>query len=169
MSTCIYQGIRLKTSSLSRVLGILESFRPWVAAQADERFDTFMDNMVKGGSTPIQAYDSWQDRRRRVKTTGERDPFIDTEFSVSIIPAGRQTLGIVYTEQTPWFNAFVAHPGVEEYGYWDNTDGPDEVSEQEWEGRRRAWEVLKDGPVSMQSFSIELVNPNGPLPKAWRT
>lgn len=168
MSTRIYQGVRLKTTSLAKVQVIVEEFRPWVVAQAEARFDTFISNLEAEGKSWREAYDIWQDRRRRIKTTGQRDPFIDTEFSLSILPSGRNMLGIVYTEQRPWLEAFYAHPGVEEYGYWDNTDGLEDVSEQAWEGRRRAWDVLKDGPVSMQSFSIELVNPNGPLPKHLR-
>lgn len=168
MSTRIYQGFRLKTASLSEVLSLVEGFRPWVVAQANERLDTFTANMAKEGANDLEAWRSWADRRQRVLRTGERDPFIDTDFSISLIPAGEHMLGIAYTEHSAWFKAWVALPGVEEFGYWDNADGPEDVPEGEWDARGRAWQVLKDGPVSMQSFSIELVNPSGPAPKAWR-
>lgn len=168
MSTRIYQGFRLKTNDLSEVLRIVNSFRPWVMEQANERIDTFMANMEKEGMEVGKAWRMWKDRRKAIRDTGHRDPFFDTDFSISLIPASEHLLGIVYTEHTAWFNAWVALPEVEEFGYWNNSDGPEEVSEEAWEARGKAWEVLKDGPVSLQSFSIDLVPDEGPWPKGLR-
>jgi hypothetical protein len=48
-------------------------------------------------------------------------------------------------------------PDLEHYGYWDNVDKPDEVSETEWAERREAWgQMLDRGPehlvLSIVSF-----------------
>ena len=36
--------------------------------------------------------------------------------------------------------AWTAMPDVEEFAYWDNTDGPDEVSSSDWESRGQIWD-----------------------------
>lgn len=94
MSTRIYKGFRLKTACLTEVLGIIEGFRPWVTAEADRQFDGFMDNVTATGSRAFEAYDLWQARRREVEKTGKRDPEVDTDFSVSLVPADKHLLGI---------------------------------------------------------------------------
>jgi|GEM_PF-3916480 len=35
-------------------------------------------------------------------------------------------------------------PYVEEYGYWDNTDEPDNVTRRQWRTRAKNWEVATD-------------------------
>lgn len=77
-------------------------------------------------------------------------------------------LGIVYTQHTAWFEAWCAQAGVLEYGYWDNTDPPEDMSEEEWAAREQAWAFMLAEPVSMQGFAIEVVSPDGPWPKAWQ-
>ncbi len=168
MSTRIYKGFRLNMSRLADVLALVESFRPWVEEQANQAFDTFMDNMSKEGADAIKAFDTWQELRRLIRVQQQRVPQVDTDFTVLVIPSGEQMLGIVYTERQAWFDAWCKLPGVEEFGYWDNTDQPDGVSDDEWDARSRAWSVLGSNPVSMQGFSIELVSLTGPLPKSWR-
>lgn len=168
MSMCIYQGFLLKTDSLAEVSRIVEAFRPWVTSQAEHRYDQFMDNMVTSGKTETEAFALWRDFRDRVRKEGVRVPIVDTDFSISLIPVNGGLLGIVYTEHRAWYEAWCQQPGVEEFSYWDNADAPDEMAESEWQLREKAWAVLTGQPVAMQAFSIDLVSPNGPLPKAWR-
>lgn len=53
---------------------------------------------------------------------------------------------LVYTERSELSDAFQALPQVEAYGYWNNTDQPDDVSDAEWADRRTFWDrVLGDG------------------------
>lgn len=169
MSTKIYQGFRLATDSLAEALRIINSFRPWVTEQSELLYDTFIENMTKGGVTASEAHASWWNLRDRVRKEQRRIIHVDTDFNVVLIPAGGAVLGVAYTEHPDWYTAWCAHEGVEEFGYWDNDDTlPDGVNEAQWEARKEAWSVLTGAPVCMQGFSIELVSPNGPLAKAWR-
>lgn len=168
MSTRIYKGFRLATDSLSEALRIVERFRPWVTGQADQVLDTFMYNMKKEGADAVKAFDTWQDLRRLMRTQQRRVPQVDTDFTVLLIPSAVGMLGIVYTERSAWFEAWCLQEGVQEYSYWDNADAPEDCTE-EWLERGKAWSVLNSGPASMQGFSIELVSPEGPVPKAWRS
>lgn len=169
MSTRIYKGFRIATESLLEVQRLVEAFRPWVTEQADLVMDRFMENMAAEGADAIKAHDTWQDLRRLMRTQQRRVPQVDTDFTVLVIPVKGAMLGIVYTEQLAWYKAWCAQPGIEEFSYWDNADEPEDACTEEWLARKQAWSVLNGGPASMQGFSIELVSPDGPVPKAWRS
>lgn len=168
MSIKIYKGFRLATDSFAQAMQIVECFRPWVTEQANQQMDSFIENMTKSGHGFIEACDTWQDFRREIRQKQASISHADTDFTVVLIPSAGQLLGIVYTAHQDWYQQWCQHPGVQEYSYWDNTDEPEGMSEQEWDARAKAWSVLNDGPVSMQGFAIELVSPEGPLPAAWR-
>lgn len=168
MSFKVYKGFRIETESLAEMLRVVDSFRPWVAEQADLVMDRFMANMIAEGSDAIKAHDTWQDLRQLMRTEQRRIPHVDTDFTVLVIPVPGAMLGIVYTEQPAWYEAWCAQQGVAEYSYWDNSDAPDDMADLEWDARKRAWSVMTHLPASMQGFSIELVSPTGPVPKTWR-
>jgi hypothetical protein len=169
MGDRIYQGFRIATDSFAEALRIVDAFRPWVKEQSEKRLDTFMANVMKEDSIDfVAAFDMWQERRRRVLVEQCRMPAVDTDFTVVLVPAGGYLLGRVFTEQREWRSEWYKQPGVEEFSYWDNMEGPEDVSEEDWAARGKAWEIITDDPMSMQGFSIELVSPSGPMPKAWR-
>jgi hypothetical protein len=169
MSTKIYRGFRLRTDSLSEAMKIVNAFRPWVQIQAEAVMDAFIENAEAAKKTPeADPFDLWVKLREKlVREKQRRVPAIDTDFSVTLIPANGVMLGIVYTEHTKWYDAWCQQPGVEEYSYWDNADEPESVTE-EWAARAQAWSVLNYEPACTQGFSINLVAPDGPLPKQFR-
>lgn len=169
MGDRIHQGFRLATDSFAEALRIVEAFRPWVKAQSELQLDTFLANVMESDSIDfVAAFDKWQDRRRRVLIEQCRIPAVDTDFTVVLVPTSGVLLGRVFTEQRKWLAEWYKQPGVEEFHYWDNMEGPEDVSEADWAARGKAWEVITPAPMSMQGFSIELVSPEGPMPKAWR-
>lgn len=167
MSTKIYQACRINTGNFKKILELCQNFKPWLTQASEEKMDTFIAEVNARGKKGL---DLWYDLRGEQKKTGHRMPMVDTDFSLSLIPCGNYTLGIVYTENRAWFQEWLKQPGVSEYGYWNNTDKPDEISTREWSQRRRNWNrVLDANPVCVQSFSIDLVDPSGPIPKGWRS
>ncbi|WP_434715620.1 hypothetical protein [Paraburkholderia sp. A3RO-2L] len=165
MSTRIYTGFRMQTDSFAAAMKAVEAFRPWVLAKADEVLKTYI-NMVqkdKPELTRTQAYMLWLDwRERLVRQKGAYLPGLDTDFSLSFIPAGGQLLGIAYTSHNSWYEAWCQQPGVEAYSYWTNSDGPADLSASEWAERGKAWDVMTYEPVDTQSFHIKLVSDLGP-------
>lgn len=49
-------------------------------------------------------------------------------------------------------------PGVSYFGYWNNSDRPDDVSKKEWKYRRDAWEGVGDLGQPISSLGL-IVNP----------
>ncbi|MCH6469874.1 hypothetical protein [Sinomonas terrae] len=64
---------------------------------------------------------------------------------------------LVFADNPQYENTLDDMEGVEEYGYWNNTDRPDGLSEAEWDARREAWDrVMPSGvPVEhMLAFTL---------------
>lgn len=52
-----------------------------------------------------------------------------------------------------------ADKALTHYGYWNNTDKPDKVSDREWSQRRRFWDTACRHSPKQDSLMIELTNP----------
>lgn len=90
-----------------------------------------------------------------------RDPAIDMSFEVSLhpLPDGR-LLGLSFTEQPSFLDYWLSIPGISAYPYYNNTDRPDHLSLEEWEARRRDWELAltpHDTP-SLCGFTATIVS-----------
>lgn len=188
MSTRIYRGFFFLSGYMADALYMVQGFRPYVLKQAAAKMDAFMKNCVAGGMTEGDAYSLWLDRRFKVARTQERDVAVDTDFSLSFIPyinysSGELArfrssggidqkimLGICYTENEKWWKHFLRVNDVREFGYWNNADKPRRITAHDWKARGETWERAMDTSeaTSTQAFSIELVGPYKPLPKAMR-
>jgi hypothetical protein len=85
---------------------------------------------------------------QRIRREGVREPDVDTDFEIVVLPDGADALyGLVVTEQPAWQALLLSKPWVREHAYWDNTDRPSWVSAQEWSARRDLWtRLLNQGP-----------------------
>ncbi|MEX3984122.1 hypothetical protein AB4Y45_34780 [Paraburkholderia sp. EG287A] len=170
MGINVAMGFRLQTDSFAQALCIVDAFRPWVTEQAEAVIDDFMAQAEAARKTPdADPYMLWQKLRDKfVREKKRRMPAVDTDFSVTLIPTDGAVLGIVYTVHQPWYDAWCQHAGVQSYYYIGSGDQPEEISDEEWSARAKAWSALNYDPVCMQGFSIDLVDPEGPLPKQYR-
>lgn len=78
------------------------------------------------------------------KETRERYVFNDFTFDLSVYPMENQTLLYYYSEQNLSLDEF--SDDIELYGYWNNSDKPDSISEEEWEQRKNDWNEALDMP-----------------------
>ena len=65
------------------------------------------------------------------------------DFKVCYLPMKDKTLGIPYGENSVMTEAFLKE--VHDYGYWNNTDKPESVSEEEWKQREKDWDIVLPG------------------------
>lgn len=49
---------------------------------------------------------------------------------------------LLHAQCEEYRDRFESLPGVEEFPYWNNTDGPDDLTDEEWDERGAAWEWL---------------------------
>ena len=68
---------------------------------------------------------------------------VDFDFNVSLLPLPDKTLLIPFGENVKCQKIFKKY--TQEYGYWNNCDKPDEISDEEWEQRRHDWDIVLPG------------------------
>ena len=73
-------------------------------------------------------------------TSMRRIQGFDLNCQIMTFPAKRMTLFYVFSENTKYENEFAKMPGVEYYGYWNNTDPEEGISKKAWDTRERKWE-----------------------------
>lgn len=84
-------------------------------------------------------------------------------MSVFLIPHNNKVYGYLLTERDRDFDYMLKEmPFLKEYGYWNNTDQPDEISDEEWEERYNTWREVLDEfkPLPQSGFEFELVPRN---------
>lgn len=82
-----------------------------------------------------------------------------TAFTLCLYPKGRFIYGVPFGAQRGWGDAWAALPGIEEYGYWNNTDPPDGMKPREWARRKRTWDALVDWRFKDSAYTRELTAP----------
>jgi hypothetical protein len=112
------------------------------------------------GKVPLsEAWSMVWDMQREVKSKGLRNPLVDFDFSISILPYGGEVFGIVYTDQHEWFDVWMTKDFVTEFAYWNSGDAPEEIGEEEWARRGDTWRaILEDNGYrtpAMSGFSAE--------------
>lgn len=162
MSTKIYTGFQIATSSLTEVLEIVRAFRPEVERKSRLLMKRFIENASP--SDHSKGWRQWLDVRKQTVLQGIRQHDVDTQFQIVLFPTGDRFLGIAYTEQPEWFQDWLKQPKVSEYAYWNSTDDtPEGVSYKDFVKRGDVWnQLLGNGIPAMNGFSIDITDPNGP-------
>ncbi|NTF17813.1 hypothetical protein G6L37_05320 [Agrobacterium rubi] len=173
MSTKIYNGFKLREHDMARIHQILMDWRTELRLlhqQAASRFiaeiatnmideETLEPGCHKGETPFTKGLSLLWDMQAEVKKTQRRNPVVDFEFCISLLPFEGGIYGIAYTEQHAWRDLWMSKPFVEDFAYWDNTDKPDEVSEADWDERGRVWDAILASAIltapSMAGFSAD--------------
>lgn len=110
-----------------------------------------MNGVVEKINYISQAEDSFDDRVRKVRDTKQRDPAIDFDMELCIIPHDGAFYGIIFAEQNEVVSLIKNTNGIEEFAYWDNSDPDEDLSEEDWENRSKVWNsIFKDGKTPSQ-------------------
>lgn len=96
------------------------------------------------------------------KDPGHTFSSLDFAYEVVLLPNGRglsaEPLVLLFSERggNAYRAALIEADVLRDYGYWNNTDEPDDVTDAEWRQRRRAWsklDVPRDDGLLIQSPS----------------
>lgn len=158
MSTKIHDGYRLPADT--SMFGLLRELRKSITPTYEDLYATAVvrqatfdaDDILRGDtnesgtvkvSSPLTAAVLTLDRaHHQIAKTGQRNPGLDLNFEV-VVMCDPQDPGdlyaIIYTEQDAYRDAWNRIEGVEPFGYWNNTDRPDDITDDEWDSRRRTW------------------------------
>lgn len=190
MSTVIYDGLRAVDTNLFVVREKINSVVQPIFFQEYDKLEKIVKTAGHRGETWCQALNL--PRHRFVKWETSINPIMykeylydliqevhvnpmrnfspaDIAYSVHLLPnglgVGEKPLILLFSERlgNTMRKALIDAGVVEEYGYWDNVDAEDGVSESEWQDRKQAWNLL-DIPAS-SGLNIEMPNK---LETCWR-
>lgn len=168
MSTKIYYGYKLPNiKTMEQLEKIREQLinqakiiKTKIATQLALRTSVHMLDLYKVGFDVPDVeqivfgygYRKVSDRFRKFKVEPYRDPFYDLRFEI-ILFLRNPLLAIFIGENKVMRGIFEKHADVEYYGYWNNSDSEEGVSDEEWDQRRKDWEFL-EGPICNQGIII---------------
>ena len=177
MSTKIYNGFKFKkTPTLFEIKELASRFRAIIVPIVLKKVNTviawktvcqidresLLGKPQKEWCNPlISAITEFEERERKVRETNRRDPLVDMEFNVCILPTKDQTYGIVYTEQNDLLEMWLEQKEIVWYPYWDNTDPMEGISWEDWEERGKEWDQALEegyGIPSQNGMTIEFIH-----------
>jgi hypothetical protein len=99
----------------------------------------------------------------RVDTSAERglrDPAVDMRAIFTIFPMQDKTLAILFADNSDIIAAVDASGLFTEYAYWNNTDKPDDISQQEWDQRKKDWDLAigETGRPNVNGYQVSLIH-----------
>lgn len=173
MSTKIYTGFRFRTNDIFAIHRLVAKWRVELAAihrselafllagMCTETIDRNAINAERNaGKNPFrEARMEVRTRQKEILGSGHRDPEVDFDFEIAILPYDGHVYGMVFSERSRWVGRWMELEDVEDYSYWDNTDRPDEISAEDWKARDRVWDgILRAnaaGTPGMSGFSAQ--------------
>lgn len=180
MSTKIYDGIIFRSTDLLEIHHQIMTLRPVIrdlgrvetlafyAREATQVVDARATTGKGGKEGQCALAGIWldlTDRQNEIKRTGRRDPEVDLEFTIVLLPHAGRVYGMYFTERRDWAKALVGEDRIAEaYPYWNNTDPPDGIPCEEWDARGELWrEILAadpDGRPGQCGFTVEIFPPS---------
>lgn len=163
MSIKIYHGFKFKGSVTALQTLLSESAESYQKMKTDFWESVIPTNVQMQLSTKLDnenAFDMWD---RLEKIMDDADGNLDTNHCVCIrFINDNEAVGILVVngfDCKEWYDDFFNKPEIEEFGYWDNTDMPDDVTAEEWEERYQTWKPIIDtGFISASTFTFNLLN-----------
>lgn len=163
MSTTIYEG-RLFHGSFKELLRQCNEFRPYIIEQGEAMLLRFKKNFTLRQENEGKF---WYTEFLDQFNSPISDPFTDTRFELVAFPYARNKILLIpFCGRRDFLKQFHKVVKTEEFGYWNNTDWPDGMTEKEWNVRRKMWEkVLPGAGIPAEcGFTICLHQVSGPLP-----
>lgn len=159
MSTKLYDAWRMPVMPMAKFQKWIDHLRETFKPMADDMLLTEMTRRA------VHDYDSrcvfpnaeghkeernvllhaWSDVRceyRKIKKDSERNPSVDAECEIIFAFKGRYIYMVVFSEVQKYKDYIANLPGVEHYGYWNNTDRPDNITQREWRRREKIWDDI---------------------------
>ena len=189
MSTNIQNGFRLHIDTFAGLVEFLKPLRDTFAekaldhvravqiGEAVEAYDintltraghpVFVDTQraledIEEQRSPLsRAWRETVDQRQKLRAGDAVWPKFDLDFSISLIPHDGSLYGLVHCGQHEWVAEFLKSTAlVEHFPYWNGTDGPEDISEEDWAARGRLWnEILPYfATPSMTGFEAAIVS-----------
>lgn len=147
MSFKVYNGVRFKTNNLYELKNQLFSIKEKCAKVANEHLtiDDIYLLISLSLRKPVEKCTSvevWKQMCEDIEQRKSYSPFF--YFTVCVYPYEDGTLyGTIFADGLNEFKEAIKDI-CDEFGFWTNTDKPEELSDEEWEHRSEVWHKIFD-------------------------
>lgn len=144
-------NVTLKSALLSKADFLCSGITAKLAADALDRHLLGLScGPDDGRDAPLYRV-AWAEYSRRQidsRKTRKRDPDVDLDFwwRFHILPSGK-IYALIGFEAEEFAEVWKGMSQVEHYPYWNNTDGPDDLSQEAWEARGDEWNHAVKAPA----------------------
>lgn len=162
MSTKIYNGIKFKSRDWKEVLDQLISIKKEAVKIGNDSIkkrdlELFIPTNKLIDSDYFEIFDTL---RSAIGEDYTRKAFVPNfKFSVILYPSLEGDIYGVYfndiNEYLPLLNPF-----FDEYCYYDNSDQPEDLTEEEWSERGRRWDEMVPDRFTDTGFKYDIVSPS---------
>lgn len=173
MSLTIYYGLRATVSDpfevAKQVRSVLEPAFHAKFKEANDKAEKnvgalWSDVFVGGDKSEIpHEYRISHDLYRIVEEIHRKSEYTFSElnFAYDVVlyqnAAGGNPLVLVFGDNTREYTSLLVESGVvTNYGYWNNTDPEEGVSEKDWNTREKAWEDFADPELVSTALTITI-------------
>lgn len=166
MSTKIYNGYKIKLDDMS-FKGVLSWLNGTVTPVIEESIKKAVVSRIAIGPMEYRKkYFELSDLVRKDKK-GQFHSILDFGFEICVLDGGLEgeLLCIIFSSIRDAQKIFATLPGVTYFGYWDNVDAEEGVSEDDWEFRKNVWDkALGKTSVPSQNGLTHVIYPEYTIP-----
>lgn len=126
----------------------------------DEMYQYFKDHENMKHSPLYASYQKMQEAEQRIIAEKIKKPEYDFFCDIVFFPMENEILAMLFAEQKSYIELFKEMPGVKPYPYWNNTDRPADLTEDQWKIRELKWKeaVGYTGVPSLEGLSVSCYN-----------
>jgi len=172
MSKNISNGFVFNTTDIMEIHNAIAEFRKqlqplvydktvqYFADECAAKYDYNTIDNKKSHGVFNEIYQQFIEKQDEVRVKAVRDPSVDFQFSISIIPTDDKFYGLFYTEQVDFVNLWSDNDLVSEYIWFNHSERPDIYTDEEWKEREAKWEVLLEpagGVPSLAGFTYSVI------------
>ena len=155
MSIKIYDGLRIKNAKEEKVIAKLDNLKPLfkevlkktIAKKISSEYFNMVDN-VFNNDNPQLPFDYAQNILKKEMESIKNDKrsiMFQHDFVIYVKQYKSDVYLYPFYRELNDLNILMEKiPELEDFGYWDNTDKPEEISESHWKKREKIWNTINN-------------------------
>lgn len=172
MSKNLSNGFKFNTTDIMVIHKCIQDFRElltpmvydkttqYFAEETSLMYDTNTLNNAKSHGIFNETYQKFIQKQDEVRVKAIRDPSVDFQFSITVIPTNGAFYGLFYTEQTDFADLWAELGLVKEFAWYNHTTRPETYSEEQWKTREDIWDTLLEstgGVPALSGFTYSVI------------
>jgi len=155
MSTKLYDGLRIKNTKEEDVIAKLDSLKPLfkevlrntIAKKISSEYFNMVDNVFNNDNPQLPcdyAQNILKKEMENIKND-KRSIMFQYDFVIYVKQYKSDVYLYPFYRELNDLNILMEKiPELEDFGYWDNTDKPEEISESHWKKREKIWNTISN-------------------------